>query len=174
MRIETNRLIIRELEASDEKFFIKMASDGSLEKDIGFDANCSEWMKRWIAESKKLADKDDPTVGYLAYAVQLKHSETVIGSVGCSYYKDLQKVGITYFIGADYRNRGYALESVKAYIQYFFRHYNTHEIIATIREGNISSWKVVENAGFNLTERKMYKDINDDREEMYRFYVMIN
>lgn len=174
MRIETNRLIIRELEASDEKPFIKMAMDGSLEKDIGFDANCSKWMKKWIAESKELTDKDDPTIEYLAYAVQRKESETVIGSVGCSYYEDLQKVGITYFIGADYRNQGYASEVVIVYSQYFFQHYSIHEIIATIREENISSWKVIEKAGFNLVERKMYKDINDDHEELYRFYVMMN
>lgn len=45
-------------------------------------------------------------------------------------------------------------------------------MIATVREENISSWKVVEKAGFALVERKLYQDINDDKEEMYRFYEM--
>ena len=171
MIIETERLIIRELESSDEKVFAKMASDGSL-KDIGFDTDCKSWLKEWIVEAKELTEKDDPTIEYLAYTIQLKYSEIVIGSVGCSYYEDLDKVGITYFIGADYRNRGYASEAVKAYIQYFFRHYNMHEVIATIREENIPSRKIVEKAGFNLFERKMYKDLNDELEEMYCFYIM--
>ena len=39
MIIETSRLIIRELESSDEKPFIEMALDGSL-KDVGFDVDC--------------------------------------------------------------------------------------------------------------------------------------
>ena len=34
-----------------------------------------------------------------------------------SYYEDLQKIGITYFIGAQYRNNGYAAEAAKAYTQ---------------------------------------------------------
>lgn len=173
MLIETDRLIIRDLEPTDEKSFVEMALDGSL-KDIGFDTDCNEWMKEWIVEAKELTDKDDPTIEYLAYTIQLKDSEMVIGSVGCSYYEDLDKVGITYFIGAQYRNMGYASEAVKAYIQYFFRHYSIHEIIATIREANISSWKVVEKSEFKLMERKMYKDLNDDFEEMYRFYSTNN
>ena len=172
MIIETSRLIIRELESSDEKPFIEMALDGSL-KDVGFDVDCKQWMKKWIAESKKLTDNDDPTTEYLAYTIQLRHSEVVIGAVGCSYYDDLEKVGITYFIGANYRNQGYATEAVKAYLQYFFQHYDLHEIIATIREENISSWKVIEKSGFRLLERKTYKDLNDDFEEMYRFYAMM-
>jgi len=43
-------------------------------------------------------------------------------------------------------------------------------MIATIREENISSWKVIEKAGFTLNEKKMYKNINDVKEELYRFY----
>lgn len=166
-------MIIRELESSDEKPFIEMASDGSL-KDVGFDADCNRWMKRWITGAKKLTDSDDPTKQYLAYTVQLKHPEIVIGSVGCSYYEDLDKVGITYFIGANYRNRGYASEAVNAYVQYFFQHYGMREIIATVREENMPSWKVIEKAGFSLLEQKMYRDLNDDFAEMYRFYVMVH
>ncbi len=148
-----------------------MSLDGSL-KDIGFDTDCKQWLKEWIVEAKELADKDDPTMEYLAYTIQLKQPEIVIGSVGCSYYEDLEKVGITYFIGANYRNRGYASEAIKAYIQYFFRHYNMHVIIATIREENIPSWKAIEKSGFSLLERKMYQDLNDEVEEMYRFYLV--
>ena len=172
MTLETERVIIRELEASDGKCFAEMALDGSL-KDTGFDANCNEWISKWIVEAQKLSYNDDPTVEYLAYTIQLKNLETVIGSVGCSYYEDFKKVGITYFIGAKYRNNGYASEAVKAYIKYFFQHYGIDELIATVREENISSWKVIEKSGFRLTERKMYKDLNDDCEELYRFYSII-
>lgn len=172
MIVETKRLLIRELVLSDENAFIQMASDGSL-KDIGFDIDCNEWMQNWLVEAKELTDRDDPTAEYLAYAIQLKEPGIVIGSVGCSYYEDLKKVGVTYFIGAKYRNKGYASEAVKAYIQYFFRHYSINEIIATVREANISSCKVIEKSGFSLLERKMYKDLNDEFEEMYRFYSMV-
>lgn len=93
-----------------------------------------------------------------------------IGAVGCSFYRDLEKVGITYFVGAEFRGNGYASEAVRAYISYFFEHYDEDEIIATIREENVPSWKVIEKAGFVLTEKRMYQDIDDTKEERYRFY----
>lgn len=169
MILETERLIIRELEEADAKHFAEMAADGSL-KDVSFDTDCGKWINEWIVEAKELLRNDDPAKEYLAYTVQLKNSETVIGSVGCSYYEDLKKVGITYFIGAKFRNNGYASEAVKGYLRYFFQHYAINEIIATVREENISSWKVIEKTGFNLIERRMYKDLNDEFEELYRFY----
>lgn len=173
MIIETERLLIRALKPKDAIPFAEMALDGSL-NDIGFDNDCNGWMAEWIIESKKLTDVDNPTLEYLAYEIELKEKGIVIGSVGCSYYDDLQKTGITYFIGAKYRHNGYAVEAVKAYANYFIRHYNHFKLIATVREENISSWKVLERAGFELIEKKVYQDINDKKSEMYYFYDFKN
>lgn len=169
MLIETQRLIIRDLRSEDEEAFIEMASDGSL-TDVGFDDSCGEWMAEWIREATQFAIRNNPCKDYLAYVITLRDENKAIGSVGCSYYEDLQEVGITYFIGAHYRNEGYAVESVRAYMKHFFGSYNIQKMIATVRAENVSSWKVVEKAGFLLTEKKMYKDLNDRREEMYHFY----
>ena len=168
--IETDRLIIRDVALPDGEAFIHMASDGSL-NDVGFDKDCSSWMDDWIIEAQNLAREDNPRKYYLAYVIDDKRTGATVGSVGCSYYEDLEKVGITYFIGADYRNNGYASEAIKAYVCYFFEHYDENEIIATIREDNLPSWKTIERAGFSLTEKKMYRDINDANEELYRFYL---
>lgn len=170
MFIKTDRLFIRDLETIDGIIFSNMASDGSLENDIGFDIECRSWMDEWIVEARQLIDNDNPTENYLAYTVELKETHEVIGSVGCSYYKDIEKVGITYFIGAEYRNHGYATEAIKAYAQYFLQQYKQDEIIATIREDNDPSWRAIEKAGFILTEKKMYQDMGDESEQMYRFY----
>ena len=148
-----------------------IASDGSL-NDIGFDKDCSSWMGDWITEAQNLARDDNPRKMYLAYVIEDKGTGSLVGSVGCSYYEDLRKVGVTYFVGAYFRNNGYASEAIKAYVCYFFEHYDENEIIATIREENLPSWKAIEKAGFSLVETKMYKDINDANEELYRFYSM--
>ena len=170
MLIETDRLIIRDIALTDGETFIHMASDGSL-NDIGFDKDSSSWMDDWIIEAQNLAREDNPRKSYLAYVIEDKRTGSTVGSVGCSYYEDLHKVGITYFIGADFRNNGYASEATKAYISYFFEHYDENEIIATIREDNVPSWKTIESVGFSFTEKKMYKDINDANEVLYRFYL---
>ena len=42
---------------------------------------------------------------------------------GCSYYEDEKQVGLVYFIGAEYRGKGYASEAARAYAKYFLEHY---------------------------------------------------
>lgn len=169
MQIETQRLLIRDIKTEDERSFIEMALDGSL-NDCGFDKECGNWITGWIVEAKDFAFRDKPDMDYLAYTITLKDKAVVVGSIGCSYYEDFQKTGITYFIGAQYRKNGYAVEAVKAYAEYFLKHYNANEIIATVRNENIPSLKVIEKAGFTLIEKRMYKDLNDDKEKLYRFY----
>ena len=169
MLIQTERLTIRDLETGDGIIFSNMASDGSLH-DIGFDSGCHSWINEWMAEARELADKDNPNADYLAYTLERKDTREVIGSVGCSYYEDMEKIGITCFVGAEYRNQGYATEAIAAYARYFLQRYRRDEMIATIREDNAPSWRTIEKAGFILKARKMYQDINDETEQMYRFY----
>ena len=135
-----------------------MAEDGSLD-EVGFDVNCAEWMGEWIEEALELTANDNPRVDYIPCTVVDKATNEVIGNVGCTYYEDTDKIGICYFIGADYRRKGYAAEAVKAYTDYFFDHYNEKEIIATIKANNEQSYKTAEKSGFKLIETKMYKDI---------------
>ena len=55
---------------------------------------------------------------------------------------------------------------------YFFEHYDEDEILATILDINTPSWKTAEKIGFKLSETKMYKDLYDEEEELYRFYAI--
>ena len=174
MYIETDRLIIRDMELLDEAAYVEMASDGSLDEDIF--AGCSnkyhEWMRGWIAETIVLNQKDNPLQDYLAYSIVEKESQAVVGSIGCSYFDALDRVGLVYFIGAKYRKKGYAAEATVAYSHYFLEHYNIPKLIANIRTANHASCKTVEKAGYILVETKMYKDVIDTAEKLYSFYEM--
>ena len=169
MKIGSERLIIRSVEKGDEAVFAKMAGDGSL-SEVGFDENCSEWIDDWINEALELTERDDPRVDYIPCTIVLKENSEVIGSVGCTYYEDTKNIGICYFVGAEYRRKGYTTEAVKAYVDFFFNHYNENDIIATILASNVPSVKTAENSGFRLLETKMYKDIYDEEEQLYHFY----
>jgi len=171
MRIETKRLIIRDLQPEDAYSFADMATDGSLH-DIGFDECCGDWIGEWFAEAREFAARNDPCRDYLAYTVTLQKDHTVIGSVGCSWYEDLREVGVTFFLGAQFRGKGYAAEAVRAYVRYFFSCYDTESLIATVRSENLPSRKVIERSGFQLTQERMYKDLNDAQARLYRFYRM--
>ena len=168
MRIETERLIIRSVQKGDDKKLENMATDGSF-SELGFDKDCSQWINDWIDEAVSLDRQDNPRVDYICSIICLK-DDTVIGTVGNTYYEDTGKIGICYGIGTEYRRQGYASEAVKAYLQFFFEHYGEDEIIATILADNISSCKTAEKAGFKLLEKRMYKDIYDTEEKKYCFY----
>lgn len=108
----------------------------------------------------------------MAYTVCRKEDNKIIGSVGCSWYDDFEQTGVTYFLGNEYRGKGYALESLNAYIEYFLKQYPINKIIATIREDNVNSWKLLDKTDFRLGEKKMWKDYDDPKECMYRFYKL--
>ena len=112
MEIITDRLLIRELKPEDEEAFIGMASDGSLTDIFGDCRNCRQWMGGWIREARALCEAGDPFRDYLAYAVETREDHAVIGSVGSTYYEDAGQVGVTYFLGAAYRGRGYMTEAL--------------------------------------------------------------
>ena len=73
----------------------------------------------------------------------------------------------------EYRGKGYALESLNAYIEYFFKQYPINKIITTILENNVNLWKLLNKTDFRLREKKMWEDYDDPKEYMYRFYELV-
>ncbi len=172
MRIETKRLIIRSLTLADEQAFIEMASDGSLTEIYGDCSECHKWMKKWIQESIQLETENNPNHAYLAFVIDEKSSGHAIGSVGTSYYEDMQKVGISYFLGTNSRSHGYMAEAVQAFAKYFFQQYDADVLIATPAVSNKASCKTLEKAGFVLVDTKIYQDMFDDKAELRNFYEL--
>lgn len=84
----------------------------------------------------------------------------VLSSAGCSYYKDLRKVGMTYFLGATHRGRGYALEAARLYRSLLFP-LCSPRLIAAVRQGGAVSRLAAERAGFLLSEVRPCRDLND-------------
>ncbi len=171
MLFKTERLRIHDLRPEDAISIAAMASDGSL-MDVGFDRACAAWIDGWVEDAGRMTRADDPQTDYLAYGVSHAQTGEFLGSVGVSIYPDLNKVGITCFLGAQFCGNGYATEMVRAYTSHFLRHYNVPELIATIRQDNAPSWRVIEKVGFALQECRMYRDVNDDCEKLYRFYTL--
>lgn len=111
MYTESERILLRSIQYGDEKAFAKMAKDGSL-AEIGFDESFSDWADGWIKEAIDLTKKDYPRADYIPCTIVLKSTGEVIGSVGCTYFGDTDRIGICYFAGAKYRKKGYVKEAV--------------------------------------------------------------
>lgn len=172
MRIETKHLVIRSLTTADEQAFIEMASDGSLWEIYGDCSECHKWMGKWIRESIELEAVNNPYQAYLAFVIEEKSSSQVIGSVGTSYYEDMKRVGITYFLGADFRGHGYMAEAVSAFAEYFFQNYDADSLFVTANVQNKASCVTLERAGFTLFDTRMYQDMFDETARMSNFYEL--
>ena len=173
MFLETKRLNIRSIETSDENAFIKMASDGSLTEIYGDCSECHKWMGDFIREAMELESEDNPYHEYLAFAIEDKSDHQVIGSVGSSFYEDFMEVGVTYFIGAEYRGNGYAAEALQCFVDYLFAKYDLKKLVATANVKNIASCKTLEKAGFTVVVTKMYQDLYDEQAEMSNIYELV-
>lgn len=84
----------------------------------------------------------------------------MLSSAGCSYYEDLRKVGMPYFLGAAHRGRGYALEAARLYRSLLFP-LCSPRLIAAVRQGGDVSRLAAERAGFLLSEVRPCRDLND-------------
>lgn len=173
MRLETKRLIIRSIQPTDERVFIDMASDGSLWEIFGDCSECHKWMGEFISEAIRLEAEDDPYHEYLAFAIEDKGNHAVVGSVGSSYYEDFKEVGVTYFIGAEYRGNGYAAEALQCLVDYLFERYSLKKLVATANVDNIASCKTLEKAGFSVIETKLYQDLYDECKTMSNIYELM-
>ena len=60
MNLETQRLLVRSIQLSDEKPFIEMASDGSLTEIFGDCSECGKWMGDFIKEAIQLDSENNP------------------------------------------------------------------------------------------------------------------
>lgn len=172
MRLETARLVIRSLTLADEHAFIEMASDGSLHEIFGDCSRCHEWMGDWLREAMQLEAEGDPYRAYLAFAIERRADGRTIGSVGTSYYEDMDKVGITYFLGAQYRGQGYMAEAVRAFVRHVFAEYGVDALFATAAQRNVASCRTLERAGFELTDTRPYRDMFDEVAELSNFYEL--
>lgn len=165
MYLETDRLIIRSIQPSDEAIFVEMASDGSLTEIFGDCSECHKWMGEFISDAIKMEQENNPFHGYMAFVIENKENREVLGSVGSSYYDDFSKVGVTYFIGAKHRGHGYAAEALIALVDYLYANYEIDKLVAAASIHNIASYRTLEKAGFVVTETKMYQDMYDECEE---------
>lgn len=173
MRLETKRLIIRSLQPTDENALIDMAADGSLWEIFGDCSECQKWMGEFIRDAIRLEAEDDPYHEYLAFSIEDKNSHMMVGSVGSSYYEDFKEVGVTYFIGAEYRGNGYAAEALQCLVEYLFARFHLNRLVATANINNTASCKTLEKVGFSLMETKMYQDLYDECENMSNIYELV-
>lgn len=141
--LETDRLILRELNPNDAKRFYDLNSNPNVIKYTGNAAFKSE------EEAKEflVCYKDYKRNGYGRWAVIRKSTNTFIGWCGLKFDDVENETDIGFRFFEEEWNKGYATESAIACLQYGFEKLNLKRIIGRAMKENIGSIKVLEKIG---------------------------
>ena len=155
IRIETSRLILRPLAASDAAAVSRNSRQPSVARfmpDMVYDNEESAigWI-RW--SNNELFDADKPAV----LLGVIRKSDGLC--IGCIFVHRKEEWGnvveMGYYIADEYQNNGYATEAGKAMIWWAFDKAGQDMLSAFIKPENTASRRVVEKLGFIYVDSKM-------------------
>lgn len=156
MRIETERLIIRDLEHKDKERLFKIAWQKEMVRfmrDWSENIPSAESLTGYVEWHQTQKESKD-VYECKRYAVTLKENDLIIGTVGMGFEDTVNEVEMAYFIDEEYQGKGYATESVKALFDWCMEVCDLNYLILTIDCQNEASCKVAEKAGFKLFEKR--------------------
>lgn len=177
MRLNTERLVIRDLEDGDaerlyqivwQKDVVRFMGDWSEHQTTVADT------KRFIQWRREQIDTAD-IYENRRYAIALKDSDRLIGIVGTGLVEGPHEVELAYFLAEAYQGKGYATEAVTALAEWYFRQAPVPYVILTIDCANRPSCNVAKRAGFELYEKRtpighQQPDMESDSYFYYRKY----
>lgn len=170
MILQTERLILRELVASDDQAMFELDSNPSVHKFLGNNPIHSIDQAREVIAMVREQYIEN---GIGRWAVIEKVSGNFIGWSGLKYIIEQENYLINFYdIGyrliPKYWGRGYATESATAAIQYGFANIRMQEIYGSAHVQNWQSRKVLEKCGLTFVEKFMWNDILCDRLKIRR------
>jgi len=157
--IETERLILRELEYTDDKDLFEMDSDPEVHLYIENNPVKSIDEITKVIEMLKIQYKEN---GIARWAVVDKLTNECVGWSGLKYFNQpLNNHNNFYELGyrfkKKYWGKGFATESSRAILDFGFKNLNVEQIFAITDPKNKSSKKVLTKLGFDFKETFDYE-----------------
>lgn len=153
MRIETDDLIIRNFELSDEKDLCEyMLQRVNAEFESYPDFTCQKAKKE--IEFRVQSDE--------FYAIELKKENKVIGNIYLGN-RDFNTRELGYVLNENYQHNGYGSDASKAIVDYMFNQ-GVHRIYAECAPKNTPSWKLMEKIGM-IREAHFRKNVSFHQDE---------
>ncbi|MBU0904431.1 MAG: GNAT family N-acetyltransferase [Firmicutes bacterium] len=145
-KIETERLILRRMELSDtQKVFDNWLSDERIsENRVNSEhKTVSETTERVTKIVDGYVNKD-----FCWWAIERKVDGELIGEIDLYDFDNTTgNCEVSYSIGYEWWNQGYATEALRAVVEFGFRQMNIHKIAAAHNTDNPASGKVLVKAG---------------------------
>lgn len=158
--IETERLILRRFKKEDaSQIYGNYAGDPEVTKYLRWKHHESlDETKNILA--KWITSYDDPS--YYNWAIVLRETNEVIGSVGCAWMNDHTNMIHTYYcIGKNWWGGGIVTEAYKAVVRFFFEEVDAGRIEAYHEPNNPASGKVMQKCGLSYEGTLRRADYNN-------------
>jgi RimJ/RimL family protein N-acetyltransferase len=141
-KIETERLVLKEIVDADKERLVSLIGDFQVSKNLSkvpypytLD-DADEWLER--SHNQK-------------FNLNIFLNDDLIGGVGLTPAEDdFYELG--YWLGVDYWGQGYATESVMEFLNYAKTNSPCEKLKANVFKENIASTKVLEKNGFKRVE----------------------
>ena len=148
LQLETERLILRPMLASDFDALFLIFTDRKVMAAFDHPPFSREQMQHWL--QRNLDHQNE--YGYGLFSVLLKETGELIGDCGLEQMDDMHAAELGYDFRSEFWNQGYATEVACAVRDYAFNILHLPQLISLIRVGNLASKRVAEKAGMTLAE----------------------
>jgi RimJ/RimL family protein N-acetyltransferase len=144
--LETERLVIRPFNKTDEEGFILFMTNPSITNNLAFDDSLKS-KEGALAILNQTIESYNTEHPLLAFAIADKITGSFMGACGITFLKqDVAEVFYAFF--PDCWGKGFATEVLSKLIDYLAQIHTVKEIHAFITPQNVASIKVVEKFGF--------------------------
>lgn len=164
MKIETERLILREFIATDDGVMFELDSSPEVHKYLG--GNTISRIEQ-AQEVIEMIRKQYVENGIGRWAVIEKQTGSFVGWSGLKFIKEFENNHINFYdvgyrLMPKYWGKGYATESAKAALKYGFETLGATEIFGSAHIENTKSRRALEKCGLTFIEKFYWKDIPCD------------
>ncbi|AQW95807.1 GNAT family N-acetyltransferase [Elizabethkingia anophelis] len=141
--LETERLLLRELNSDDAGDFFNLNENPNVIKYTGDKAFQN------IDEAREFLEnyQDYRLNGYGRWAVMSKENNEFVGWCGLKYNSSTDETDVGFRFFEHYWNKGFATESAGACIDYGFKSLNLNAVVGRAMQDNTASVKVLEKLG---------------------------
>jgi RimJ/RimL family protein N-acetyltransferase len=154
-----DRVYLRPLEPADaEPFAAALTHEPETSFERGRFPTSPLALEHWIEAVYKKPMPDE-----VAFAVCLRGTDELIGSVGIDHLDWINRTGETgsYLFGPTYRGRGYGTEAKHLLLEYCFDRLQLHAICSHVWEPNARSAAALAKQGYRPAGRLKWDDLKD-------------
>ena len=166
--IETERLLIREMQQSDFDALCRILCDEEVMRAAYESAFSPDEAQNWL--NRHLKRYED--YGFGLWAVVLKETNEMIGQCGLTLqqWKEKELLEIGYLFQKAYWHRGYAAEAAIACREYAFTVLDADSVCSMIRDTNIASQNVAVRNGMKIID-KAAKNFRNTKMNFFLYFA---